>query len=121
MTDNYALVNGLLGEQFRLEMMVPQISKEAPKTSEELIVSLKLSIQVKQENMKDRSSSDIRVEMKKTVTHQRQIPGQHWGGGRSLTNIAEEGKTVDMFGEENERIRKYKMVLLTGGGESKTP
>ena len=29
-TKNNALVSGLLGEQFRLEMMVPQRSKEAP-------------------------------------------------------------------------------------------
>ena len=52
MTDNNALVSGLLGEQFRLEMMVPQRYKESPKTSEGLPVSLSVSIQGKQENTK---------------------------------------------------------------------
>ena len=32
MTENNALVSGLLGEQFKLEMMVPQRAKETPKT-----------------------------------------------------------------------------------------
>ena len=32
-TDKNSLVSGLLGDQFRLEIMVPQRSKEAPKTS----------------------------------------------------------------------------------------
>ena len=77
MTENNALVSGLLGEQFRLEMMVTQRSKETPKTSEGLPVSLPVSIQGKQENTKDRRSRNIRVEMKKTVIHQRHIPGQH--------------------------------------------
>ena len=38
MTENNALVSGLLGEQFRLEMMVPQISKKSPRISEGLPV-----------------------------------------------------------------------------------
>ena len=38
MTENNALVSGLLGEQFRMEMMVPQRAKEAPKTSEGITV-----------------------------------------------------------------------------------
>ena len=39
MTKNNALVRGLLVEQFRLDMMVTQRSKESPKTSEGLPVS----------------------------------------------------------------------------------
>ena len=69
MTKNNALVSGLLGEQFRLDMMVQQRSKEASKTSEGLPVSLLLSIKGKQENTKDRSSRNRRVELKKTITH----------------------------------------------------
>ena len=38
MTENNTLVSGLLGEQFKMEMMVPQISKEAEKISERLPV-----------------------------------------------------------------------------------
>ena len=45
MTENNTLVSGILGEQFGLEMMVPKISKEAPKTSEVLPVLLPVSIQ----------------------------------------------------------------------------
>ena len=44
MTDNNALVSRLLGEQFRLDKMVPKRYKEAPKTSEELPFSLPVSI-----------------------------------------------------------------------------
>ena len=47
MTDNNALVSGLLGEKFRLEMMVPKRAKETPKKSEGLPVSLLVSIQEK--------------------------------------------------------------------------
>ena len=43
-TDNNDLVIGLLGDQFSLEMMVPQRSKEAPKTSAGLRVSLPVAI-----------------------------------------------------------------------------
>ena len=39
-TENNALVIGILGEHFRLDMMVPQRDKESPKTSEVLPVSL---------------------------------------------------------------------------------
>ena len=66
MTENNALVSGLLGEHFNLDMIVPQISKEAPTTSEGLPVSLPVSIQGLEENMKDRSSRNSRVELKKT-------------------------------------------------------
>ena len=47
-TENNDLVSGLLVEQFRLEMMVPQREKESPKTSEGLSFSLAFSIQGKQ-------------------------------------------------------------------------
>ena len=47
MDKNNALVSGLLGEQFRMEMMVPQRAKESNKTSEGLPVSLPVSIQRK--------------------------------------------------------------------------
>ena len=46
-TKNNDLVSGLLGEQFRLEIIVPKISKEAPRTSEGLPVSSPVSIQGK--------------------------------------------------------------------------
>ena len=77
MNDNNVLVIGLLGEKFRLEMMVPKISKEAPKTSEGLPVSLSVAIQEKHNHMKDKVINNIRVELKKTVIHKLQIPGQH--------------------------------------------
>ena len=77
MTNNNALVSVLLGDQFRTEMMVPQRDKESPKKSEGLPVLFPVSIQVKQENMEDRGSRSSRVELKKMVIHQRQIPGQN--------------------------------------------
>ena len=45
MNDNNDLVSGILGEQFKLDMMVPQRAKEAPKTSVGLQVSLPFAIQ----------------------------------------------------------------------------
>ena len=44
MTKNNALVSGLLGDQFKLKVVVPQRSKEAPKKLEVLPVSLPLTI-----------------------------------------------------------------------------
>ena len=76
-TNNNYLVSGLLVEQFRLDMIVPQIYKEPPKKSKGIPVSFEFSIQGKQENTKERISRNIRVELKKTVTQQRQIPGQN--------------------------------------------
>ena len=76
-TEHNAAVSGLLGEKFRMEMMVTQRDKEAPKRSEELQVSSPVSIQGNQDNTKDRVSRNSTVELKKTVIHQRQIPGQH--------------------------------------------
>ena len=54
MTENNALVSGLLGEQFSLETMVTQRAKETPKTLEVLPVSFPVAIQATQYNMKDR-------------------------------------------------------------------
>ena len=77
MTDNNSLFGGILGEQFSLEVVVPQRSKEAPKISEGLPVPFPVEIQEKQDNTKDRVSRNITVELKKTVIHQHHIPGQH--------------------------------------------
>ena len=77
MTKKKALFSGLLIEQFRMEIIFPQRSKEAPKTPEGLPLSLPVSIQGKQANMKDRGRRNSRVELRKTVIQQHQIPGQH--------------------------------------------
>ena len=77
MNKNNALVSGLMGEQLTMEMMVPKRANEATKTSEELPVSLPVSIQGKKEDMKDISSRKSRVKLKNAVIHQCQIPGQH--------------------------------------------
>ena len=44
MTNNNALFSELLRDQFSMEMMVTQISKEAPKTSEGLPASFPVEI-----------------------------------------------------------------------------
>ena len=44
MTDKKKLIIGLLGEHLKLNIMVPQRSKEAPKTSEVLSVPLTVAI-----------------------------------------------------------------------------
>ena len=77
MTNNNALVIGLLGEQFNMEVMAPQRSKESPRTPEELSVLLQVSIIEKQNNMEDRGSMDRMVELKKAVIHQHQVPYHH--------------------------------------------
>ena len=77
MTKDNALVSGIMGEQFKLEMMVPQRGKEAPKTSEGLPVSLPVSIQRKQHKMNVRGSRNRTIELNKMVIHQCYIPGQH--------------------------------------------
>ena len=117
---NNALVIGFLGEQFSMGIMVPQRAKESTKTPEGLSVSFPVSVQGKQDNMKDRRINSM-VEMKKTVIHQRQIPGQHWGVVRSPSKIAEEGKTVDTDREEKDKRRKDKVVFPKGGGKDTTP
>ena len=69
MTNNKALIIELLGEQFRLEMMVPQRAKDSPKTSEGIPVSLPVTIPVTQDNMEVRGIMDSRAELKKAVIH----------------------------------------------------
>ena len=44
MTKNNYLFNGLLGDQFKMDIMVPQIYKESPKASEAIPVSLPVTI-----------------------------------------------------------------------------
>ena len=77
MTDNNSIISGILGDQFKLYMTVPQKSKESPKVSEGLPVSLPVTIQEILDNMKDRVSRDSTVELNNKVIHKRQIPGQH--------------------------------------------
>ena len=64
--NNNALISGLLGEHFRLEMMVPQRSKESLKASEGIIVSLLFTIIETQNIIEVRVRMDIRVELKNT-------------------------------------------------------
>ena len=54
MTKNKALVSGLLGEKFKMLMMVPQRSKEEPKKSEVLTVSSTVTIPERENNMEVR-------------------------------------------------------------------
>ena len=44
MTEKSNLVSGILGKKFKMEIIFPQISKEAPKASEVLPVSLSVVI-----------------------------------------------------------------------------
>ena len=76
-TNNNDLISGLMGEKFNLEMMVPQRANEVPKKPEGLPVSLPVAMQENQNNTKDIFIMDSTVELKKTITHQRQIPGQN--------------------------------------------
>ena len=57
--------------------MVPQGDKEETKTSEGITFSLTVVIPETQNNTEDRGSVDSMEKLKKTVTHQRQIPGHH--------------------------------------------
>ena len=77
MTENNDLFTELQGEHFKMEIMVRQISKESPKKSEILPVSLQVAIQETQYNMKDRGRRNITVELKKTVIQQPHIPSQN--------------------------------------------
>ena len=49
MTENNNLVSGIIGEQLNLEMMLPQIYREAPNTSEVILVSFLVTIYLLQE------------------------------------------------------------------------
>ena len=44
MTENNSLVNGILGYQLNIKMMLPQRTKEATKISEVISVSLPVAI-----------------------------------------------------------------------------
>ena len=77
MTKNNSLVSGLLGDQFKLDIMVTQRAKESTKTSEGPTVSLSVLIEVKQDNTKEICSRNSIVELNKAVIHQRHIPGQN--------------------------------------------
>ena len=74
MTYNNALFSGFLGKHFKLDMMVPKRSKEAPKTSELLTVLLPVAIPETQNNTEDRGSMYKIVELKRKLIHQLQIP-----------------------------------------------
>ena len=52
MTNNNALVSVILADQFNLDMMVPQRTKQAPKASEGIPVSLPVTILETQNNTK---------------------------------------------------------------------
>ena len=80
-----------------MDMMVPKISKEPPKASEGLTVSLTVTITETQNNTEDRDIMDSMVELKKILIHQCQILGQNLGADRSPLKIAEEGKMVDTY------------------------
>ena len=65
MAENNALVSGILWEQLKLDIMVPQISKEAPKASEVLPVLLPVKIPDTQNNTEDRSNMESTMELKR--------------------------------------------------------
>ena len=77
MTDINALFSGILGYQFKLDMIVPQRSNEAPKTSEGLPVLFQVTIPETQNNMEVKGSMDSMVELNNRVIHPREIPDQH--------------------------------------------
>ena len=65
MTNNNTLISGIFGDQFNLDMMVPQRSNEAPKTSEGLPVLFPVTIPETQNNMEVKGSMDSTVELNK--------------------------------------------------------
>ena len=77
MTENNALVSVLLVEQLKMEMMVPQRSKEATNASEVIPVLLPVAFPETQNHTEDRDIMDSTVELERTVIHQRQIPGRN--------------------------------------------
>ena len=84
MTNNNTLISGIFGDQFNLDIMVPQRSNEAPKTSEGLPVLFPVIIPETQNNMEVKVSMDSTVELNKMVICQRQIPGHLRGSGKTL-------------------------------------
>ena len=77
MNKNNSLVCGILGEKFKMLMMVPQRSKEEPKKSEVLTVSSTVTIPERENNMEVRGIICSTVELKKKLIHQCEIPGQN--------------------------------------------
>ena len=65
------LVSELLGDHFKLEVMVAQRSKEAPKTSERISVSLPVLIPETQNDTEYRGSLDSTVKLMNKLIHQR--------------------------------------------------
>ena len=58
---NNTLFSRLVGDQFKLDIMVPQIAKEVPKTPEGLPVSLPVAIPETQNNTEERGIMDSTV------------------------------------------------------------
>ena len=106
MTNNNTLISGIFGDQFNLDMMVPQRSNEAPKTSEVLPVLFPVIIPETQNNMEVKGSMDSTVELNKTVIRQRQIPGHLRGAGNTPYKITGEGMKLEIYREEKEKRRK---------------
>ena len=81
LNENNNLVSGLLGEKINMEMIDPKIERESPNTSEGIPVSLPFAIpkeiQDAPNKMGDRGSTGSTVELKETLIHQRQVPGQN--------------------------------------------
>ena len=106
MTNNNTLISGIFGDQYKLDMMVPQISKEAPKTSEGLPVLFPVTIPETQNNMEVKGSMDSTVELNKMVICQRQIPGHLRGAGNTPYKITGEGMKLKTYRDEMEKRRK---------------
>ena len=68
LTESNTLVSGMLGETFRLELMIPPRAREAPKTVGGMPTSLVARGSQKEEK---------EVEVQETVLHKRHMPGQH--------------------------------------------
>ena len=66
-----------------------------------VIISFITSRNPREKNTEVRGIMDSRVELKKILIYQRQIPGQHWGAGKPPSKIIEKGMTVDIDGEES--------------------
>ena len=77
MTKKKSIFSGLPGYQSKLDMMGTKISREAPKTSEGLPVSLPVAIPETKNNTEKIGSMENMVELKKMEIHQIQIPGHH--------------------------------------------
>ena len=76
-TKNKNLISELPRYKFNMDTMVTQRSKEAPKTSERIPVSLPVIIPKTQNNTEKRDIIESTAEVKRTAIYQRKIPGQH--------------------------------------------